>query len=262
MGIWIIFNFHYLILNVAEFSLPKFDKIFISRSNKVYYIISSWLKKTTISFRISFGGEFHHLLSFGVVHASCLFYSFDIKKKSCWQLMLYLFHDNHKQCEGKHIHHQTQVDNLTHICIHIYHFLFYFNLSSWLWVYQLEVDNIFWNKQENWTYPKNKMLENNALNLLLLDVIYFSFLTCFEWSKILWVHQFELYNPLLTPSVIELCLNIFSSKAYFVKPKIYHTKLNIIFKPHISFFVHFEQSLPWWVHQVKVHNISLKSKDN
>ncbi len=126
----------------------------------------------------------------------------------------------------------------------------------------MEVNNIFLNWEDNWTHPKNKMLENNALNHLLLDLIYFSFPTCFEWSKKLWVHQFKLYNLLLTPSAIELCLKIFSSNAYFTKPNIYHSKLNIISKPHISFFVHFEQSLPWWVHQVKVHNTSFKSKHN
>jgi hypothetical protein len=106
------------------------------------------------------------------------------------------------------------------------------------------------------------MLENNAWNLLLLDLIYFSFLTCFEGSKKIWVHGFKLYNLFSTPSAIELCLKIFSSNAYFAKPNIYHTNLNIISKPHISFFVHFEQSLPWWVHQVKVHNTSFKSKHN
>jgi hypothetical protein len=90
--------------------------------------------------------------------------------------------------------------------------------------------------------------------------IYISFFTCFEWSKKIWVRQFELYNLLLTPSVIELCLKIFSSNAYFVKTNIYHTKLNIISKPHISFFVHFDQSLPGWMHQVKVHNTSFKFK--
>jgi hypothetical protein len=122
------------------------------------------------------------------------------------------------------------------------------------------VNNIFLNWEDNWTYPKKKMLENNALDLLLLNLIYISFFTCFEWSKKIWVHQFELCNLLLTPSVIELCLKIFSSNAYFAKTNIYHTKLNIISKPHIWFFVHFDQSLPGWMHQVKVHNTSFKFK--
>ncbi len=76
------------------------------------------------------------------------------------------------------------------------------------------------------------------------------------------MHQFELYNLLSTPSAIELCLNIFSSNTYFAKPNIYHTKQNITSKPRISFFVHFEQSLPWLVHWVKVHNTSFNSKHN
>ncbi len=138
----------------------------------------------------------------------------------------------------------------------------YFKWSSWLWIYQVEVNNIFLNCQDNWIYPKIKMLENNALNLLLSNLIYFSFLTCFEWSKIKWVHQFELLNLLSTPSAIELCLKILSSNPYFAKSNIYHTKLKIISKPHISFFVHFEQSLPWWARKVKVHNTSFKSKQN
>ncbi len=109
---------------------------------------------------------------------------------------------------------------------------------------------------------KNKMLENNALNLLFSNLIYLSFLTNFEWSKKVWVHQFKLSNLLSTPSAIELCLKIFRSDTYFAKPNIYHTKLNIISKPCISFVVHFEQSLPWWVHQEKVCNTSFKSKHN
>jgi hypothetical protein len=118
------------------------------------------------------------------------------------------------------------------------------------------------NSQDNSTYQKIKMLENNALNLLFSNLIYLSFLTYFEWSKKVWVHQFKLSNLLSTPSAIELCLKIFRSDTYFAKPNIYHTKLNIISKPCISFFVHFEQSLSWWVHREKVCNTFFKSKHN
>jgi hypothetical protein len=76
------------------------------------------------------------------------------------------------------------------------------------------------------------------------------------------VHQLEFSNLLSTPSAIELCLKIFRSNTYFAKPNICHTKLNIISKPCISVFVHFKQSLQWWVHQEKVCNTSFKSKHN
>jgi hypothetical protein len=68
---------------VAVFSLPKFDKIFISRNNRGYYIISSWLKKTTESFRNFFKGKFHYLLSFevGVSCEFCFFKVLTLRKK-------------------------------------------------------------------------------------------------------------------------------------------------------------------------------------
>jgi len=126
----------------------------------------------------------------------------------------------------------------------------------------VEVHNTFLNLEDNWTYPKKQNASKQCIKPFIFRFhIYFIFYLFWVIKKI-WMHQFKLYNLLSTPSAIELCLKNFSANAYFAKPNIYHTKLNIISKPHMSFFVHFEQSLPWWVHQVKVHNTSFKSKHN
>jgi hypothetical protein len=127
----------------------------------------------------------------------------------------------------------------------------------------VEVHNTFLNLEDNWTYPKKQNAWKQCIKPFTFSFHIFLISYLFWVIKInKWVHQFELYNLLSTPSAIELCLKIFSSNTYFAKPNTYHNKQNIISKPHISFFVHFGQSLSWWVHEVKVHNTSFKSKDN
>jgi len=93
------------------------------------------------------------------------------------------------------------------------------------------------------SYPKKQNAWKQCIKHFTFrsHIFLISYLFWVIWKT--WVHQFKLYNLLLAPSAIEL-------------------RLNVIFEPHISFFVHFEQSLPRSVHQVKVHNTSFKPKHN